>query len=224
MSSDPTEASSNDATPKNIRILIADDHEVIRMGIRSLVEGTDIEVVGEVDCAEQAIEMTHKLRPDITLLDVRMKGDGLGALSRIKEELPDQVVIMLSTYDNPTYIARSIALGASGYLLKGERPAQMLEVIRQVAAGGSGWEGEELRRVWGALSTRRYEGDIEVPLTLREHEVLRHVAHGLTNKEISAALGISYETVKEHVQHILQKVGVADRTQAAVWAVRKEIV
>lgn len=207
-----------------IRLLIADDHEVIRLGLRALVEGTEIDVVADTGSAEEAVELTRQLKPTVTLLDVRMQGDGLGALGRIKEELPDQSVVMLSTYDNPTYVARAIALGASGYLLKGESPARMLQVIRDVASGASGWSGEEIRRVSGALATPRFDGDTEVPLTRREFDVLRHVAHGLTNKEIASSLGISYETVKEHVQHILQKIGVSDRTQAAVWAVRNKLV
>jgi len=101
---------------------------------------------------------------------------------------------------------------------------EILEAIRCAAKGEPIWTREELRRVTGALATPRVSGDVEVPLTQRESEVLRQMAFGLTNKEIAQALGISYETVKEHVQHILRKVGVSDRTQAAVWAVRQGLV
>ena len=126
--------------------------------------------------------------------------------------------------DNPTYIARTVALGAAGYLIKTVDQQQIVGSIRRVAAGESIWIREELRRVTGALSTPRAAIDLEVPLTKRESEVLKQLALGLSNKEIAQALTISYETVKEHVQHILRKVGVSDRTQAAVWAVRKGLV
>ena len=128
---------------------------------------------------------------------------------------------MLSAFDNPAYVARAVALGASGYLLKGCTRDELLTAIRKAATGESIFTREELRRVTGALATPRITGDIEVDLTQREGEVLRQMAYGLTNKVIAEALHISYETVKEHVQHVLRKIGVVDRTQAAVWAVRK---
>ena len=133
-------------------------------------------------------------------------------------------VLMFSAYDNPTYVARSVALGASGYLLKSCGRDMIVDAIRKIVAGENVWTRDELRRVTGALATPRLASDVEVPLTQRESEVLRQLALGLTNKEIALALEISYETVKEHVQHILRKVGVSDRTQAAVWAVRKGLV
>ena len=209
----------------SIRILIADDHEVVRSGLKSLVEGTDIEVVVEASTGEEACAAVDMHEVDVVLLDIRMDdGDGLTALGRIKLDHPDLPIVMLSTYDNPTYVARAVALGASGYLLKGSSRERLIEAIQKSARGESAWAREELRRVTGALSTPRLAADIEVPLTKRESEVLRQLAFGLTNKEIAQALGISYETVKEHVQHILRKVGVSDRTQAAVWAVRKGLV
>ena len=208
-----------------ITLLIADDHEVVRAGIKNLVAGTDIKVIAEAGTGEAAVRLTMKHKPDVVMLDVRMSdGDGLNALGRIKLDLPDQPIVMFSTYDNPTYIARAVALGASGYVLKGATREKLLDVIRIAATGESAWTREELRRVTGALATPRLSADVEVPLTQRESEVLRQLAYGLTNKEIAQALHISYETVKEHVQHILRKVGVADRTQAAVWAVRKGLV
>ena len=140
-------------------------------------------------------------------------------LGRIKLERPELPVLMLSTYDNPTYIARAVALGAAGYVLKGATREHLIETIKTAATGRSAWTREELRRVTGALATPRLTADVEVPLTQRESEVLRQLTHGLTNKEIAQTLEISYETVKEHVQHILRKIGVSDRTQAAVWAV-----
>ena len=208
-----------------IQLLVADDHEVVRCGLRSLLENTEISVIGEATSGSEAVNMTIRLNPDLVMLDVRMpEGDGLTALGRIKLERPDCPVLMFSTYDNPTYIARAVALGANGYVLKTAEADQVLTAIRKCAGGETIWTRDELRRVTGALSTPRLAADVEVPLTQRESEVLRQLALGLTNKEIAQALGISYETVKEHVQHILRKVGVSDRTQAAVWAVRKGLV
>jgi DNA-binding NarL/FixJ family response regulator len=208
-----------------IKVLIADDHEVVRSGLRTILANTDIEVMGEVATGEAAVKFALDKTPDVVLMDVRMpEGDGLTALGRIKLDKPDMPILMLSTFDNPTYIARSVALGASGYLLKGCTRDQLIKAIQTAASGESAWTRDELRRVTGALATPRLAADVEVPLTQRESEVLRQLAYGLTNKEIAAALHISYETVKEHVQHILRKIGVSDRTQAAVWAVRKQLV
>ena len=208
-----------------IRVLVADDHEVVRCGLRSLVAGTEIEVVAEAASSEQAIRVVAEGGVDVLLLDIRMPdGDGLNTLGRVKLDHPELPVLLLSTYDNPTYIARAVALGAAGYILKGRSREHLLDAIRKAAAGQDSWTREELRRVTGALATPRLNADVEVPLTQRESEVLRQLALGLTNKEIAQALSISYETVKEHVQHILRKVGVSDRTQVAVWAVRKGLV
>jgi DNA-binding NarL/FixJ family response regulator len=208
-----------------IRLLIADDHEVVRCGLRTLLAGTEVELAAEVGTGEDAVKYTLENNPDVVLMDIRMpNGDGLTALGRIKLEKPEMPILMLSTFDNPTYIARSVALGASGFLLKGCTREELLAAIRTAAKGESAWTRDELRRVTGALATPRLTADVEVPLTQRESEVLRQLAYGLTNKEIAQALHISYETVKEHVQHILGKIGVTDRTQAAVWAVRKKLV
>jgi len=208
-----------------INLVIADDHEVVRTGLRSLLAGTEINVVAEFATGAAAVKYALENDPDVVMLDIRMPdGDGLTALGRIKLDKPDMPVLILSTFDNPTYIARAVALGASGYLLKGCTRDQLIATIRTAASGESAWTRDELRRVTGALATPRLTADVEVPLTQRESEVLRQLAYGLTNKEIAQALHISYETVKEHVQHILRKIGVSDRTQAAVWAVRKELV
>lgn len=208
-----------------IKLLIADDHEVVRSGLKSLLSGTDIQIIAEASNGEEAMRLVERHKPDVVLLDIRMtNSDGLNALGRMKLNWPDLPVLMLSTYDNPTYIARAVALGASGYLLKGIGREALLAAIRRVSGGGDAWTREELRRVTGALATPRVSGDVEAPLTQRESEVLHQLAFGLTNKEIAQALGISYETVKEHVQHVLRKIGVSDRTQAAVWAVRKGLV
>ncbi len=218
--------STADKTGKmGIKLLAVDDHEIVLMGLRVALEGTEVTIVGEVGSAAEAIKSVNAKRPDVVLMDIRMEGgDGLNTLGRLKLDFADLPIIMFSGYDNPTYIARAVALGAAGFVLKNATREKLLEVIRKAATGESAWTREELRRVTGALAAPRLSGDIEVPLTQRESEVLRQMALGLTNKEIAKMLGISYETVKEHVQHILRKIGVTDRTQAAVWAVRKNLV
>ena len=204
-----------------IRLLIADDHDVVRSGLKGMLAGTDIKVVGEVTTGRAAVEYVLRNEVDVVLLDVRMPdGDGLDTLGRIKLDKPSLPILMFSYVDNPPYRARAVALGANGYLLKDCTRDELASAIKTVAAGNNLWTREGLRRVMGAMATRRLQADVEVPLTEREAQVLRHMAGGLTNKQIATAMKISYETVKEHVQHVLGKIGVSDRTQAAVWAVR----
>ena len=206
-------------------LLVADDHQVVRLGLKNVLEGSGIEVTAEATSGDEVLRKVEEQKPDLVLLDVRMPGgDGLHVLGRLKLDYPELPIVLFSTYDNPTYVARAVALGASGYVLKNDSRDRLIESLRAALRGESAWTREELRRVTGALATPRVVSDVEVPLTQRESEVLRQLANGLTNKEIALALGISYETVKEHVQHILRKIGVSDRTQAAVWAVRKGLV
>jgi DNA-binding NarL/FixJ family response regulator len=208
--------------PTKIRLLIADDHEMLRCGVKAMLADTEIDVVHEVATGQAAVQYALSHDVDVVLLDVRMPdGDDLNALGRIKLDKPTLPVLMFSAFDNPTCIARTVAMGASGFLLKGCTRNELIEAIRNAVAGKTTWTRDELRRVTGALATPRLTSDMEVALTHREGEVLTHLANGATNKDIAKALQISYETVKEHVQHILNKIGVADRTQAAVWAVRK---
>ena len=207
-----------------IQLLIVDDHEVIHAGLKAILEGAVIRVVGGASNGRDAIKLFRKLRPDVVLLDVRMPGgDGLECLAHIKRDFPKSIVLMFSSFDNPTYIAQAFALGASGYLLKSADRQKIKAAVKKAATGESLWSQEDLRSVSGSLTSKRGE-TVEIPLTKREGEVLKQMALGLTNKEIAKSLGISYETVKEHVQHVLKKLSVSDRTQAAVWAVRKNLV
>jgi DNA-binding NarL/FixJ family response regulator len=209
-----------------VRLLIADDHPVVLAGLRSLLSNVpEIEIIAEAAEGEEAVRLARRHRPDVILLDVRMPGaDGLAVLGQLRSELPTSAVVMFSSYDNPTYIARAVALGAAGYLVKNASREEIIAGIRRAANGESLWSREGLRRISGALATPRAPAELDAPLTKRESEVLKQLALGLSNKEIAQALDISYETVKEHVQHILRKLAVADRTQAAVWAVRKGLV
>jgi DNA-binding NarL/FixJ family response regulator len=198
---------------------------MVRLGIASLLKHSDIEIVAEASTGAEALEAVNEYKPDVLLLDVRMPdGDGLQVLGRVRLENPDIPILLLSHYDNPVYVARAVAMGANGYLLKGVDREELLQAIQSAAKGETTWTREQLRRVTGALATPRMVTDVEAPLTEREGEVLRYLSDGMTNQQIAAAMRISYETVKEHIQHILRKVGVTDRTQAAVWAVRKGLV
>jgi DNA-binding NarL/FixJ family response regulator len=151
-------------------------------------------------------------------------GDGLETLEKLRQKAPECKIIMLSTYDNPTYIARAVALGASDYVLKGSSRDDIIATIKACAAGESPSRTGELKKIATTMKVKQAIDDDDVPLTQRETQVLRHVALGLSNKEIGKSLEISVETVKEHVQNILRKLVVNDRTQAAVWAVRKGLV
>jgi DNA-binding NarL/FixJ family response regulator len=209
----------------SVKILVCDDHQVIRTGLASLFAGTEIEIVGEADSAKESLKQAQKLKPDVVLLDIRMPdGDGLATLEKLKAKVPECKVVMLSTYDNPTYIARAVALGASDYVLKGSSRDDIIATIVATAHGEAPSRTGELKKIAAQMKVRQVVDDDDVPLTQRETQVLRHVALGLSNREIGRSLEISVETVKEHVQNILRKISVSDRTQAAVWAVRKGLV
>jgi len=208
-----------------INVLLADDHEVVREGVKSMLQGSEITVMAEAATGNQAIEQAVKLHPDVVLLDIRMpETDGLEALERITERSPRTKVVMFSSFDNPTYIARAVALGAAGYVLKGAPKDEILTAINRAHTGIPPETDSILGRVKNTMARRRPTYDEDIPLTNREVQVLRHVALGLSNREIGRSLDISIETVKEHVQNILRKLEAGDRTEAAVWAVKKGLV
>lgn len=204
----------------SITVLIADDHQVVRAGLASLLEGAGMKVVAQAENGEQALALAKKHRPDLALLDIRMpESDGLSVLREICDLSPKPRVVVLSTYDNPTYLARAHALGAADYLLKGCTREQLLSSLNAVHAGESMTSQGQLHRVADSMQTKTKDDTND--LTLRETQVLRHLALGLSNKEIGLSLDISVETVKEHVQHVLRKLNLTDRTQAAVWAAQR---
>ncbi len=212
-------------TERKIQILLADNHEMVRCGVKTLLAGTEIEVVVEATTIQSTVKLALEKRVDLVLLDVHMPdGDGLTALGRIKLDKPDLPVVLFSAFDNPASIAKAIALGASGFLLKGCSRDELLETIRTVIAGENTWSKEMLRSASRSLRAPRVGGSLEASLSDIEGEVLRQIAHGLTNKQIAAAMDSNEMTVREHVKQILRKVGVADRTQAALWAVRNDLV
>jgi DNA-binding NarL/FixJ family response regulator len=205
----------------SIRLLIADDHEVVRTGLVNLMADSDIDVVAVASDGDEAVRLAREQHPDVAMLDIRMdRMDGFAALERLKRQHPELPVLIMSLYNNPAYVSRAADLGAAGYLPKGLSRDQIVDTIRAVAGGETAWSREDLRRLAGPTGIAESPTEVDAPLTGREQEVLRLVAEGQTNKQIAHELSISPETVKEHVQHVLRKLGVYDRTQAAVWAVR----
>ncbi len=209
-----------------ITVVIADDHEVVRCGLTSLLADSNVEIVAEAESGDEAVKLSKRYKPDVILLDVRMPPgtDGLVALGKIRADAPGVCCIMLTTFDNPTYVAKAVTSGAHDYVLKGCSRQELLDAITGAASGKLPMRAGEFRRVATTMANRIATPDPDVPLTQREMQVLRHVALGLSNKEIAKSLTISVETVKEHVQNILRKLSVSDRTQAAVWAVRRGLV
>ncbi len=214
----------------SVNVLLVDDHAIWRDGIRSLLENTEFSVVGEAASGVEGALLAQSLRPQIVLLDIRMAGgDGLDALRSIKAKQPQSAVVMLTSYENPTYIARAVAGGAAGYLLKGLRRAELMSALRVVAGGEMLLSREDLARSLRALYAPTQVGDgaspeLIHPLSEREIEVLRLLATGVGNREIGELLFVSENTIKTHVVHIIGKLGVSDRVQAAVWAARSGLL
>lgn len=203
-------------------LLLVDDHAIWRSGVRSMLLPTEFEVVGEAASGIEAIARVRELRPQIMLLDIHMAGgDGLDALQAMKAELPQMAVVMLTSYDNPAFVARAVVGGAAGYLLKGISFAELLAALRAVANGEMLLPRADLLRSLRAISPETAQStDLTHPLSARELEVLGLLAMGLSNKEIAPLLFIGESTVKTHIAHIIGKLGVSDRVQAVVWAAR----
>lgn len=207
----------------SIRVLLADDHQVVRAGLRRWFEETEVSVVAEAATPDSLVRLAAECQPDVALVEIRLSGgDGLRAVALAKQQSPRLGAVVFSNCGAPSHAARALAAEASGLLHKTAGREDLLKAVRLVAAGETLWHPDELRRLHGALTPHLSQGEIEVALTPREVEVLSHMTHGLTNKEIARLLGISAETVKEHVQRLLRKLGVRDRTQAAVWLARRQ--
>ena len=211
---------------KEPRVLIVDDHGIVRQGLRALLTRPGIQVVGEADSGTKAVEMARTLHPDVILLDIRMKdGDGFQALPQIKAISPCTSVIMLTTYANPGYLARAISNGASGYLSKETNPDHIVRAVMAAAMGEelidrALLEAALLHAVDNGVPTSEPTDMPIEPLSDRELEVLRLIVQGLSNQVIADMLIISLPTVKTHVQHVLQKLHVSDRKKAALLGVR----
>lgn len=200
-----------------IRVIVADDHPIVRSGIVGLIDLDEgIEVVGETGDGAAAVESAHRLQPDVVLMDLRMPGlSGIQATAQITEELPDVRVLVLTTYETDDDILGAIEAGASGYLLKAAPHEEIVAGIRSVAAGHTVLAPTIAR----TLVTRMRDEATEKPrLSPRELEVLRLVAAGRSNPNIAAELFIGEATVKTHLLHVFEKLGVSDRTRAVTLA------
>ena len=208
-----------------IRVLIADDHAVVRRGLRTFLELQDeIEVVGEAEDGEQALAEAERLDPDIVLLDLVMpRVDGIAALHGLRERSPGSRVIVLTTFLDDDKLLPAVRAGAAGYLLKDVEPKELVNAIRTVHGGEALLHPAAASRVLAELVESNRPSPASL-LTPRETEVLTLVARGQPNKVIARELGVSEKTVKTHVSNVLGKLGVTDRTQAALYAVREGLV
>ncbi|MFE2379527.1 response regulator [Streptomyces sp. NPDC059398] len=203
-----------------VRVLLVDDHQVVRRGLRTFLEiQDDIEVVGEAPDGEQGVAAAEELRPDIVLMDIKMPGmDGIEALRRLRELANPAKVLVVTSFTEQRTVIPALRAGASGYVYKDVDPDALADAIRSVHAGHVLLQPE----VAGALLSQEPGGGQGrgTTLTDREREVLGQIADGRSNREIARALVLSEKTVKTHVSNILMKLDLADRTQAALWAVR----
>jgi DNA-binding NarL/FixJ family response regulator len=211
-----------DTASPPLRVLVVDDHPMVRAGLRSMLDGDEIEVVAEAASGAEAAERAAALVPGLVLLDVELPDmDGVEALTRIKARAPRAAVLMVSMHDDPVMVRRAVEAGAAGYVLKGISRRELLAAVRAVRNGGSVLDPSLLRALATPAAPASGAGDA---LTRVELETLALLAAGLTNREIAERTRWSVGTVKKHVQRILEKLDVSDRTQAAVVAVRQGLL
>lgn len=205
-----------------IRVLIADDHGVVRAGLEQLLAGSDdVEVVGSAPDGRAAVALALETRPDVVLMDLRMPElDGIDATRQIMEQLPSTRIVVLTSFSDRERILAALDAGAVGYLLKDSEPEDIFRGVRAAARGESPLAPKAASAVLEARATAKPEET----LTEREREVLVLVASGLANKQIARRLGISEKTVKSHLTKIFDRIGAADRTQAALWAERRGLL
>jgi hypothetical protein len=207
-----------------VKVLIVDDHDIIKHGLQSVFKGSAVRICGEASSADEAVKQARKLKPDVVLLDVLLgSGDSLDTVKQLRSAVPSAKVVMLSAFDNPTYVARAASAGAHDYLLKTLSRADLIAAVTAAAEGAPPSRIGELKQMASSMAKRDPSARGGIQLTSRETQVLRLIAMGLSNQEIATSLEISVETVKEHVQNLLRKTSLNDRTQAAVWALRQGI-
>jgi DNA-binding NarL/FixJ family response regulator len=207
------------STEDTITVVLVDDHAVVRTGLAQLLSGApDIEVVGQASDGAEAIEVVRATRPDVVVMDLQMPGmDGVEATRAILAEGLGSEVVVLTSYSDSSRIVAALDAGAVGYLLKDADPEDVIDGVRAVSRGESPIHPRVARQL---LTTRTEAPAVAATLTSREAEVLELVRTGLANKQIARRLGISERTVKAHLTSVFQRIGVADRTQAAIWAER----
>jgi two-component system, NarL family, response regulator len=203
---------------RRIRVMVVEDHQIVREGIVSLLQThEDFEVVGEAGDGQAAIALFRQHSPDVVLIDLRMpKVDGVEVIRVLRRDFPDSRFLVLTTYDSEDDISRALQAGASGYLLKGTNRSTLRDAIRLIHAGR--------RYIPPEIADRVLPGPAAEELTEREVQVLRRIAEGMSNREIGEQLGISESTVKTHVNRLLGKLGVTDRTKALVLALKRGLV
>ncbi len=203
---------------KKIRVLIVDDHAMMRLGLAEAVNGErDMQLAGEASNGSQAMEAYRTFQPDVVTMDFQMPGmNGAEATTRLRAEFPEARVVILSVFEGEEDIWRAVQAGAMGYVLKSAEVEDILEAIRHVVAGDTYFPP--------AIAAKLADRKTRDTLTTRESQVLRHVVAGLSNKEIASTMRTSEATVKLHISNTLAKLGVADRTQAAIVAVQRGIV
>lgn len=207
-----------------IKILLADEHPVVFEGITK-ANGSSVEVMKQISRIDELVEALSAEEPDVLVTEVRLNGqDALKAVEEVKRQCPDLKVVVYSGWKNPTYVARASSIGCDNFILKSEPMSELFRSIELAARGEAAPEDSLMAVTQSKMRRPRQSYDHDVPLTNREMQVLRHVSMGLSNREIGKSLGISVETVKEHVQNILRKLDVNDRTQAAVWAVKRGLM
>jgi DNA-binding NarL/FixJ family response regulator len=206
-----------------IKVFVADDHELVRYALRTVLEAEgDMQVVGEAGSCEEVVTMCATLCPDVLVLDMRMPGEGgVGVCRKVRAACPSTAVLVLTSFDGDEELFGALSAGACGYLLKDTRPERIVHAIRLVSDGEAVFDNAVVDRI---LNDKRSNERLAEPLSEREMEVLELMAKGLSNKQISKELWIGETTVKTHVSHILRKLGQADRTQAVLEAVKLGLV
>jgi len=213
---------------EKIRIILAEDYAIIREGTRRILEQhPDLEVVGEAEEGEQALEMIRQLKPDIAILDIRMpKLNGIEVVREMKKYSPETKALMLTAYDDDVYILALMKAGASGYILKTAHEKELVDSIRSVCAGEPVLDpgiAQKVARLWAQRSLSDTQGLVE-PLSPRELEVLELAAKGFRNKAIAEKLNISFHTVEGHFNVIFSKLGVSSRTEAVIQALARHLI
>ncbi len=213
-------------TQPPIRVLVVDDHAIVRKGVKALLaEVEGIEVVGEASEGEEAIALVDELQPDVIMMDLVMpKMDGIEAIARITDKYPDARILALTSFANDDKVFPAIKSGALGYLLKDSDPNELIPAIRQVYRGEPSINPSIARKVLREISQPSDHPPTPDPLTERELEVLRLVAKGRDNQKIASQLHVAEVTVRTHVSHILSKLHLANRVQAALYALKEGLV
>jgi NarL family two-component system response regulator LiaR len=230
MSSDRSLPQHTNSEGKKIRVLVVDDHAIVRQGLRTFIDlQSDMEVVGEGTNGIEAVELAMQLNPDVILLDLIMpEMDGVEATRKILEGVPQSRVLILTSFAEDDKVFPAIRAGAHGYLLKDIQPNDLVQAVRESYQGKAQLHPDVIRRLMKAVSNNAPAQEVKLTLvnndmqvlTEREREVLDLIARGLSNREIAEQMVISEKTVKTHVSNLLSKLGLGDRTRAAIWALK----